>query len=96
MRSDSPARQYRRRPCSTMSAANTIPPNDFSFYEMLNEVVQQEPVARPRAHGFASRHWHRQRKAICAVRRSDGLARAFVARPDEGRRVSLRANSLLR
>ena len=23
---------------------NTIPPNDFSFYEMLNEVVQQEPA----------------------------------------------------
>jgi hypothetical protein len=25
-------------------AMNTIPPNDFSFYEMLNEVVQQEPA----------------------------------------------------
>lgn len=23
---------------------NTIPPNDFSFYEMLNELVQQEPA----------------------------------------------------
>jgi hypothetical protein len=23
---------------------NTIPPNDYSYYEMLNEVVQQEPV----------------------------------------------------
>jgi hypothetical protein len=23
---------------------NTIPPNDFSFYEMLNEMVQQEPA----------------------------------------------------
>lgn len=23
---------------------NTIPPNDYSFYEMLNEVVQQEPA----------------------------------------------------
>jgi hypothetical protein len=23
---------------------NTIPPNDFSFYELLNEVVQQEPA----------------------------------------------------
>ena len=23
---------------------NTIPPNDFSFYEMLNEVVQEEPA----------------------------------------------------
>ena len=23
---------------------NTIPPNDFSFYESLNEVVQQEPA----------------------------------------------------
>ena len=23
---------------------NTIPPNDFSFYEMLNDVVQQEPA----------------------------------------------------
>lgn len=27
-------------------AINTIPPNDFSFYEMLNEIVQQEPVPR--------------------------------------------------
>jgi hypothetical protein len=25
-------------------AMNTIPPNDWSFYEMLNEVVQQEPA----------------------------------------------------
>ena len=25
-------------------AFSTIPPNDFSFYEMLNEVVQQEPA----------------------------------------------------
>ena len=25
-------------------AMNTIPPNDFSFFEMLNEVVQQEPA----------------------------------------------------
>jgi hypothetical protein len=24
-------------------AMNTIPPNDFSYYEMLNDVVQQEP-----------------------------------------------------
>ncbi|UCD52519.1 MAG: DUF1254 domain-containing protein, partial [Phycisphaerales bacterium] len=24
---------------------NTIPPNDFGYYEMLNEVVQQEPAA---------------------------------------------------
>jgi hypothetical protein len=23
---------------------NTIPPNDFSFYEMLNAIVQQEPA----------------------------------------------------
>ena len=37
----------RRRPCSTKAAArsfNTIPPNDFSYFEMLNEVVQQEPA----------------------------------------------------
>jgi hypothetical protein len=25
-------------------AVNTIPPNDYSFYELLNEVVQQEPA----------------------------------------------------
>jgi hypothetical protein len=25
-------------------AMNTIPPNDWSFYEMLNEIVQQEPA----------------------------------------------------
>ena len=23
---------------------NTIPPNDFSYFEMLNDVVQQEPA----------------------------------------------------
>ena len=23
---------------------NTVPPNDWSYYEMLNEVVQQEPA----------------------------------------------------
>jgi hypothetical protein len=23
---------------------NTVPPNDFSFYEMLNEIVQREPA----------------------------------------------------
>lgn len=23
---------------------NTVPPNDYSFYEMLNEVVQEEPA----------------------------------------------------
>jgi hypothetical protein len=28
----------------TGKVMNTIPPNDFSFYEMLNEVVQQEPA----------------------------------------------------
>jgi hypothetical protein len=28
----------------TGKVVNTIPPNDFSFYEMLNEIVQQEPA----------------------------------------------------
>jgi hypothetical protein len=28
----------------TGKVMNTIPPNDFGFYEMLNEVVQQEPA----------------------------------------------------
>jgi hypothetical protein len=28
----------------TGKVMNTIPPNDFSFYEMLNEVVQQQPA----------------------------------------------------
>ena len=28
----------------TGKVINTIPPNDFSYYEMLNEVVQQEPA----------------------------------------------------
>ncbi|ULJ75028.1 DUF1254 domain-containing protein [Rhizobium gallicum] len=28
----------------TGKAMNTIPPNDYSYYEMLNEVVQQEPA----------------------------------------------------
>ena len=49
-------------------AMNTIPPNDFSYFEMLNELVQQEPadVARPRAHGIARRHRHRQGQALRA------------------------------
>ena len=37
----------RRRPCFTNGSGkvmNTIPPNDWSFYEMLNEIVQQEPA----------------------------------------------------
>ena len=25
-------------------AMNTIPPSNYTFYEMLNELVQQEPV----------------------------------------------------
>jgi len=28
----------------TGKVMNTVPPNDFSYYEMLNEVVQQEPA----------------------------------------------------
>src|SRR5678809_271970 len=28
----------------TGKVMNTIPPNDFSYYEMLNEIVQQEPA----------------------------------------------------
>jgi hypothetical protein len=28
----------------TGKAFSTIPPNDFSYYEMLNEIVQQEPA----------------------------------------------------
>ncbi len=28
----------------TGKVVNTIPPNDFSFYEMLNQIVQQEPA----------------------------------------------------
>ena len=28
----------------TGKVMNTIPPGDFSFYEMLNEIVQQEPA----------------------------------------------------
>ena len=51
---------------------NTIPPNDFSYFEMLNEVVQQEPagVARSGADGAAGRHRHRQGQAVRA-RRAD-------------------------
>jgi hypothetical protein len=28
----------------TGKSMNTVPPNDFSYYEMLNEIVQQEPA----------------------------------------------------
>ena len=49
-------------------AINTIPPNDFSFYEMLDEVVQQEPaeLAGPRTDGPDRRDRHRQGQTLCA------------------------------
>jgi hypothetical protein len=27
-------------------AVNTVPPNDFSYFEMINDLVQKEPVGR--------------------------------------------------
>ena len=54
---------------STKAAArsmNTIPPNDFSYFEMLNAVVQREPAdgAGCRVDGTARRHRHRQRQTL--------------------------------
>ena len=46
----SPARPHQRRRTPTVfheasgKVMNTIPPNDFSYFEMLNEIVQQEPA----------------------------------------------------
>jgi hypothetical protein len=47
---------------------NTVPPSDFSFYEMLNDVVQQEPATSLDAErmGTARCYRHHQRKAVCA------------------------------
>jgi len=39
--SDPPATVFHEGSAKVM---NTVPPNDFSFYEMLNEIVQQEPA----------------------------------------------------
>jgi hypothetical protein len=39
--SDPPSAVFREGSGKVM---NTVPPNDFSFYEMLNEIVQQEPA----------------------------------------------------
>ena len=45
---------------------NTIPPNDWTFYEMLNEVVQQEPATSldPELMGPDRCHRHRQGQAV--------------------------------
>jgi hypothetical protein len=45
---------------------NTIPPSDFSFFEMINANVQQEPAGsyNPELAGQPGRHWHREGQAI--------------------------------
>ena len=45
---------------------NTVPPNDFSYFEMINDLVQKEPVgrARPGDHGVAGRDRHREGQAL--------------------------------
>ena len=42
---------------------NTVPPNDFGHYEMLNELVQMEPAEAldPEASRAVCGHRHRQR-----------------------------------
>ena len=56
----------------TGKVMNTIPPNDFSYFEMINDLVQKEPVgrARPGDHGVAGRHRHREGQALQS-RRAD-------------------------
>jgi hypothetical protein len=50
---------------------NTVPPSDWSFYEMLNEIVQQEPATSlDPSRWDRSRHRHHQGQALCA-RRAD-------------------------
>jgi hypothetical protein len=49
----------------TGKVMNTIPPNDFSYYEMLNEVVQQEPAGSlDRVDGPDRRHRHHQGQTL--------------------------------
>ena len=50
----------------TGKVMNTVPPNDFSYFEMINDLVQKEPVgrARPGDHGVAGRHRHREGQAL--------------------------------
>ena len=45
---------------------NTVPPNDFSYFEMINDLVQKEPVgrARPGDHGVAGCNRHREGQAL--------------------------------
>ena len=45
---------------------NTIPPNDWTFYEMLDQVVQREPATSldPGADGSDRRHRHHQGQAF--------------------------------
>jgi len=47
---------------------NTIPPNDWTYFEMLSEVVQQTTSLDPRADGSAGRHRHHQGQAFRARR----------------------------
>ena len=56
----------------TGKVMNTIPPNDFGFYEMLNELVQQEPATSldPELLGLAGGRRDHQGQAVCA-RRAD-------------------------
>ena len=49
----------------TGKVMNTVPPNDFSYFEMINDVVQKEPVARStRRSWVARRHRHREGQAV--------------------------------
>jgi hypothetical protein len=49
---------------------NTIPPNDWSYFEMLNEVVQQEPATSldPELMGPLAGRWHHQGQTFRARR----------------------------
>ncbi len=77
----------------TGKVMNTIPPNDFSYYEMLNEVVQQRAcrVALTRVDGPGRRHRHHQGQTVragCAdeedSHRSAGARQCHLAHPVDG------------
>ena len=67
-------------------AFNTVPPSDFGFFELMNEVVQDEPAGSTNAelHGAAGRDRDRQGPAVRA-RRADATASSRMRPPSATR-----------
>ncbi|MEU8794584.1 DUF1254 domain-containing protein [Streptomyces sp. NPDC048643] len=80
-------------------AANTLPPNDFSFYTLLDTLIQEEPVDAPdpeaagafRAIGISKGHTFRPDQRMrtlleeaVAVANATARTLALRARPEEG------------